>query len=255
MAILCQDIIYRKGMFYMFLIYKYTNSKNGKIYIGQTSLTLEERAQSNGSNYKQCPRFYNAIKEFGWSAFIPEVLEEVETQQEAYAREVYYIDLYNSTNKNIGYNVEIGGKCGATSNDTKKIISEKAKERYIDKTSNPMYGKKHTQESLKKMSEIKMGENNPMYGKTWTEKQRECCGTRGKTLNLSEERREEMREHARQLGLETGLKAVRCIEDNLIFSSITKAAQAYGVAISTLSGHLHNRQPKCAGKHFEFVIM
>lgn len=239
----------------MFLIYKYTNSANGKIYIGQTSLTLEERAQSNGGNYKQCPRFYNAIKEYGWNSFIPEILEEVETQKEAYEKEVYYIKLYNSTDENIGYNVETGGKCGATSNHSRNIISEKAKERYTDKTANPMYGRKHSQSSLDKMRETKLGENNPMYGRTWTEKQRMCCGTKGKTLNLSDEHREEMREHARKLGLEVGLKSVRCIEDDLIFPSITKAAAAYGVAVSTLSGHLHNRQPSCAGKHFEFIIV
>lgn len=42
-------------------IYKYTNIINGKIYIGQTCMSLHERAGSNGSNYKGSRHFYNAI--------------------------------------------------------------------------------------------------------------------------------------------------------------------------------------------------
>lgn len=35
---------------------------------------------------------------------------------------------------------------------------------------NPMYGRKHTRESIGQMSEMKKGKNNPMYGKHHTEK-------------------------------------------------------------------------------------
>ena len=53
----------------MFTIYKYTNKITNKIYIGQTSTSLKERAQSNGTNYKGCPLFYNAIKKI-WVEFL-----------------------------------------------------------------------------------------------------------------------------------------------------------------------------------------
>lgn len=93
----------------MYTIYKYTNSVNGKVYIGQTSKSMEERAQSNGRNYRECRRFYAAIKKYSWSSFVPEILEIVETVEEANKREIYYIDLYNSTDERYGYNLAFGG--------------------------------------------------------------------------------------------------------------------------------------------------
>lgn len=139
------------------------------------------------------------------------------------------------------------------SEDTKVKLSKSAKERYKDKKNNPMYGKKHSSESLEKMRNAKIGSNNPMYGRTWTETQRKHCGTKGKKLNLSEETREILRQRFKEVGMKTGLKPIRCIEDDIIFSSITEAASHYGVAVSTLSGHLNGRQHSSAGRHFEFV--
>lgn len=237
----------------MFLIYKYTNLITNKIYIGQTSTSLKERSQSNGSNYKGCPLFYSAIKKYGWDSFSADILDEVDTQEEANKLEEYYIKYFNSTDRNVGYNIAPGGGAGVMSEGTRLKISKSAKERYRDKTKNPMYGKKHSIESLEKMRNVKIGSNNPMYGSTWTEAQRLRCGTKGKKLNLSDEAREALRQRFKKIGMETGLKPVRCIEDGIMFNSITEAASHYGVATSTLSGHLSGRQHSSAGKHFEFV--
>lgn len=238
----------------MYTIYKYTNKENGKVYIGQTSRTLEERAQSNGHNYCECRKFYNAIKKYGWNSFEPTILETVETVEEANKREQFYINKYCSTNDKYGYNIALGGDNKIMSEESKKLISERAKDRYKDPTANPMYGKKHTDEAKKKQSECKKGKKNPMFGRKWTETQRLKCGTKGKKLNLSEEQREIQRERSRIIGLTTGLKKVLCVDDNIFFNSLTEAAKYYNVAVSTLSGALHGYQNTCAGKHFEFVI-
>lgn len=237
----------------MFKIYKYTNINDGKCYIGRTKTSLEDRAQSNGNNYRTCPRFYEAIKEFGWSAFVPEILDTAQDLQTANRLEVYYIDKYKSNDPDFGYNIAVGGYSGAVDAYSREIISKKAKERYKDKTKNPMYGKKHSEEAIKIMREKKTGANNVMYGRHWTETQRLKCGTKGKTLNLTDEHRERLREHARMLGKTVGLIPVRCIEDDAKFKSIVEAANAYGVSKSTLTGHLKGRQHTCAGKHFEYL--
>lgn len=237
----------------MFTIYKYTNSITGKVYIGQTSKTLSERAQYKGSNYRQCIAFYEAITEYGWDSFIPEIIDTANTQSEAYEKEAYYIQKYNSDDSRFGYNILPGGQPGAIADSVREKISSKAKDRYKDKTVNPMYGKTHTKETLSKMSECKMGSKNPMYGTTWNETQRIKCGTKGKKLNLSKEQREILGERVRKVGKEVGLNSVRCIEDDKVFNSITEAASEYGITVSTLSGHLHGRQHTCKGKHFEFV--
>ena len=236
----------------MYTIYKYTNVQNGKVYVGRTSTTLEERAQSNGNNYKECRRFYNAIKEYSWESFVPEVLEVVDTLEEANEREIFYISLLHSNNEEYGYNIEDGGDRPIMPNESRAIISSKAKERYKDPTANPMYGKKHTESTLEKMREKKVGKNNPMYGAKWNERQRLLCGTKGKTLNLSDEQRAVLSERGRKLG-EMGKRPVVCIEDNLVFSSLSDAAKEYGVNISTLCGHLGGKQHTCSGKHFRYL--
>lgn len=137
--------------------------------------------------------------------------------------------------------------------ESKNIISQKAKERYKDKTANPMYGKTHSAEAIKKQSECKKGSKNPMFGTKWTDRQKELCGTRGKKLNLTEEQRQVIRERTKIIGKTTGLKPVKCIEDDSVYPSVTEAASAYGVAISTLSGHLNKCQKSCRGKHFEYL--
>lgn len=183
----------------------------------------------------------------------PEVLEIVETIDEANEREIYYIDLYNSTDERYGYNLAFGGNNKEMLPETKAIISIKAKERYIDKTKNPMYGKIHSKETRKKQSAKKCGENNPMFGRTWTNAQKANSGTRGKHLKISEEYRRVLAEKARRLGETVGLKSVRCIEDDAVFPSIKSASEHYGVSKSTLCGHLRGSQKSCCGKHFEYI--
>lgn len=241
----------------MYKIYKYTNTINGKIYIGQTKNTLEQRAL-NGTNYKGSRHFYNAIQKYGWNNFVPEILAEGLSLDEANIREEYYISLFKSTDPNIGYNIRIGGQSSDISDETKNILSIKAKERYKDKTKNPMYGKTHSLESLKKMSELKCGKNNPMYGIPMSEcskvKRRKTCIERNIYFSheWSDDAKRKASVRAKELAKEWS-KKVFCIEDNLTFDTITSAADYYGVKKSTLSGHLNGRQHTCKNKHFKFV--
>ena len=236
----------------MYKIYKYVNSVNGKVYIGQTSKTLEERAQQNGRNYIESKRFYGAIKKYGWDSFIPSIIDYAETIEEANAKEIQYISLYKSTDPEFGYNISLGGDCKIMSDETKQVISDKAKARYKDPTKNPMYGRKHSNEAKRKQSECKVGQNNPMFGRHWTDKQKMLCGTKGKKLNLTDLQREQLRERARYHG-KRNAKAILCIEDDMVFKSATEAASFYEVDVSTLCGAANGKQKTCRGKHFKYI--
>lgn len=235
----------------MYKIYKYTNVANGKVYVGQTSKSLEERAQTNGGNYKECRRFYAAIKKYGWDSFIPEIIEDNLSLEEANRLEKYYINLFNSTDDKYGYNLALGGDNKEMLPESKKIISEKAKERYTNKENNPMFGKKHSREAIAKMSAKKTGEANPMYGTTWTDKQRAAI-RKGWTYEWTPERRELASKRQKEIA-KNWSKRVLCVEDNLEFNSISSAANHYGVNKSTLSSHLHGAQKSCAGRHFKEI--
>lgn len=104
-----------------YIVYLHKNKINNKVYIGQTSKTLEERAQK-GFGYQKCPYFYHAIKEYGWNNFDHIILEENLTSDEADEKEKFWIDLFDSTNRKKGYNILKGGKKCQTqfNNNTRK---------------------------------------------------------------------------------------------------------------------------------------
>lgn len=98
----------------MAFIYKTTNTVNGKIYIGKSKHNDPEYLGSGVI-------LRDAIKKYGRNVFVKEILEEC-CDSIADEREVYYIALYESLIKNIGYNIAKGGTGGdTTSSNPNKI--------------------------------------------------------------------------------------------------------------------------------------
>jgi len=129
----------------MHTVYKITNTKNNKIYIGYTGQTIEQRwyrhcrdAFSGKYDYK----FVRAIKKYGPESFIIETLEIVESKDAGLSRERELIKEYNS--RELGYNTHEGGRGGHTGAYHKNGRSGAA---------NHMYGKHHTEESKQKQRE------------------------------------------------------------------------------------------------------
>ena len=91
-------------------IYKITNKKNQKIYIGKTLLTPEARFKEHiKDHYKEEEGnrpLYRAMKKYGIENFFVETVEECE-EKDINEREKYWIEYYGSF-KN-GYNATIGG--------------------------------------------------------------------------------------------------------------------------------------------------
>lgn len=108
----------------IYKIYKYTCKDNGKIYIGQTCTTIEERAKRNGSNYNECRYFWNAIQKHGWNNFECEILLDKLTQEEANYWEEYYIKKFNATDRNVGYNLTYGGNSNTPTEEVKQRMKE-----------------------------------------------------------------------------------------------------------------------------------
>lgn len=83
-------------------IYMHKNKINGKIYIGQTFQDNPNNRWQNGHGYIKQPKFFSDIIKYGWLNFEHSILEKDLTQQEANARETFWIKYFNSC-KN-GYN-------------------------------------------------------------------------------------------------------------------------------------------------------
>ena len=105
----------------MYTVYKYTSPSN-KVYIGITCRTLIKRAGYSGEQYDRCPAFARAIKKYGWNNFKCDILAQDLTEEEAKRLEIYYIKLYDSTNREKGYNISAGGD-GYSIYDDEEIMS------------------------------------------------------------------------------------------------------------------------------------
>lgn len=113
------------------IVYKHTNNINNKVYIGQTSVSLNSRWR-NGRGYQTTPHFWAAIQKYGWENFSHEILAETEDILEANKLEQYYIELYQATNPDFGYNIALGGKNHLHSDQEKEHISQVMKEKWQD---------------------------------------------------------------------------------------------------------------------------
>ncbi len=93
------------------IIYKHTNTINGKVYIGQTRRTPNERWRNGrGYTFNKNTRFCQAILKYGWNSFDHVILEDnIESQFEANEKERYYISQYDSYSFEHGYNMTLGG--------------------------------------------------------------------------------------------------------------------------------------------------
>ena len=111
----------------MFKIYKRT-TPDGKVYIGCTKNSLELRAGVGGSGYKQCGAFWSAIQKFGWDNIKSEIIEEVDSEELAHSRETFWIEQYQATNPDFGYNRCLTRK-GNTSIAQRKRISDQMSKR------------------------------------------------------------------------------------------------------------------------------
>ncbi|MBQ4122290.1 GIY-YIG nuclease family protein [bacterium] len=107
----------------MSYIYKITNKINGKIYIGKTNRTVEERWESHKRDsvketLEKRP-LYSAMRKYGIKNFLVETIEECSLEDSS-NREKYWIEFYGSFK--YGYNATIGGD-GKPYIDREKVIN------------------------------------------------------------------------------------------------------------------------------------
>lgn len=119
----------------MMIIYKLTNKINNKIYIGQTIKPFKERLRGHlyDALYRKKPsdsRLSNAIRKYGIDNFNKEIIHIAETLEELNYLEEFYINKYNSRDRNIGYNIKYGGENCLHSNETKRKIGNDTKKRF-----------------------------------------------------------------------------------------------------------------------------
>ena len=123
----------------IYSVYVHKNLKNEKYYVGCTKRNPSYR-WNNGKGYKNNSKMWNDIQNSDWdSDWVHGILGKFEDKDEALKYEAFLIAMLDSVGN--GYNTSVYSS------------------HYC----------KHSEESKKRMSECKIGENNPLFGKHLSE--------------------------------------------------------------------------------------
>lgn len=88
---------------------------NEKVYIGITRREVQVRWGVNGYHYRNNEVMWNDILKYGWNNIEHVILEENVPLEEISQKERDYIKKFDSTNKEKGYNKQLGGLFGQSS--------------------------------------------------------------------------------------------------------------------------------------------
>lgn len=132
-------------------IYMTRNNVNGKLYIGQHTRTMNPKDIDDSWYLGSGDALHMAIAKYGEENFTREIIYECESKPELDYMEKVFISYYNAVKNEDFYNIAGGGQ-GVGSGEN-----------------HPMYGRRHTAEAKRKISDAVRGEHNPMYGKSHTD--------------------------------------------------------------------------------------
>lgn len=204
-----------------FTVYKHTGP-TGKVYIGITRQKPENRWGADGSGYSHSPHFTAAIKRHGWAAFTHEIIAEGLTKEEAEKMEVELIAQYDSTNREKGYNAELGGSTGPKhSARTKQKIGEANKTRVW------------TAEARQKLRAYKKAHPTPPEV--------------SRKIGDANRGRKHRPESIEKIRAAHPKRAVKNIDTGNIYNSVTEASKATGTNMSKIVDVCRGRRKTAGG--------
>lgn len=151
-------------------IYKITNKINNKLYIGKTTsknplnrwakhLSTAKNKTVNNNTYQV---LHKAINKYGKENFIFEIIEECDNELFGLEREKFWIKHYVSFGKN-GYNLTKGGDGSSGFRHSQKSKNKMSQSRRGTRLGeeNSFYGKHHSTQTKKLLSNIHKGKKIP----------------------------------------------------------------------------------------------
>jgi len=221
-------------------VYVIVNKINNKKYIGQTSRCLTKRIYEYKAALKY-NKFYNqhllnAFNKYGWDSFEFKIIDTAQTIDELNNKEIKYINEYKTTDKEIGYNIESGGKNAIPDIETLNRMSKshlgiKQTDNWIDKR----ISKAGTEEAKK-------------YGKAKTEEEKYTLSIKSPKYWQGKQRDDKTKEKISKTKKETGLSSkqkeilckkvyrVNTITNQILeFESTAHASKIENVNQSTIS--------------------
>jgi group I intron endonuclease len=219
------------------------------IYIGQ-SINLNRRLKdytSKSSRIKGQPKIYESIDRLGWDGHHFTILEYC-SKELLNERERYWQDKFDCTNPLFGLNVVLQNSTAKRrefSKEYRDMLSEKNKG-----SSNPFYGKKHTQENKEKWSKQMAGKNNlnyglkgeehPAYGNKLSQESREKISERLKGIPKTKEHNEKVKQSLIKV---KGRKIIR-VTDGKTWDSVSLCTSELNIPTTTFYRNIKKENNK-----------
>lgn len=243
-------------------IYCIENLTTHKKYIGQSN-NIHERWYHHKSMLKNNthgnPYLQNAWNKYGENDFVFNVLEYCDANL-LDDKEIYYIELYNTLDRQYGYNAREGGNTCVFTEETKQKMSKTHKIKCQDETER----KKLQQIAIDSWAndeyrEKRCGENHPMYGKHLPKEWRDKIsqGNKGKKVIRTQEQVDKWKETYKMNNHKPANRIdlpIECVETGMIFNDVTEAMKYYNAS------YRHSIMSVCTGVtksykglHFKFA--
>lgn len=261
-------------------VYFIKNKITGKFYVGH-SVDIEKRFNAHKSYLRRGKHhsiyFQRAWDKYGEENFDFIIHKECDTEEESIELEQYFIDNFKEQLYNTSNEANFGGDL-LTGNPRREEIIEKRKntcrQQYLNMSKedrikryskfgakNGMYGKTHTPEVRKILSEVNKGKKPPVTGKSYCEYFGDEKANQLKK-NLSEHAKqrtgeknpfygrhhsEETKEKLRQINLGKKPTNSRPVElDGVPYESVTEASRQLGVVPATIINRIKSKNyPNC----------
>ncbi len=189
-------------------IYLLTNSTNGKLYVGQTTLSTKSRWARHVAGAKGGLAYplYRAMRECGTDAFKVETLCHCPDKTSLDEAEKFFIWILGTRKPYFGYNLTLGGSPHNAEWKQKVSLSMKGRvftDEHREKIRAAATGRKMgpiSEEHKRSISAHHKGRVSPSKGMTWKLSEEACrrIGERHKGKPLPEELRKKMSEAAKR---------------------------------------------------------
>jgi len=131
-------------------------SPSNRYYVGQTRCLKSRISLYRGLQCKSQRSLYASLKKYGFDKHKMSILVECK-KEDLNNWEIFYINLFNSTDKLYGLNLKYGGSHGTHGEETRLKISKKVKEFYDNGGIPSARGRSVSEETKEKLRKINLG--------------------------------------------------------------------------------------------------